>query len=131
MLETGDRHPTSNTVLAGALLEAALVAIAESSKKAGLWRRDFLKREPETWKLGELIEQAKIAGTFSEPDAVMGTGLAEFRNRIHAGKFAAAGQPPAPPSLNSHEPRIARDHLDRLLDKILQWAHTNCPDLNQ
>jgi hypothetical protein len=130
--DAGDRYPTSSTVLAGALVEAALVAIAQSAKSAGQWNQKFLTaKEPPGWKFGELIDQAEAAGTFSKSDALMARGLAEFRNRIHAGKFATPGRPPAPPSLNPQQPRIARDHLDHLLDKILQWTHANCPDLKQ
>jgi hypothetical protein len=129
MEEAGERYPTASTVLAGALLEAALVAIAEPAKAANEWRHKFLGKEPAKWNFGELIDQAKVAGTFSAADAYMASKMAEMRNRIHAGRFAELGKPPTPPHLNPQQATIARTNLDHLLDVILDWTFTKCPSI--
>jgi hypothetical protein len=116
------RHTSAICTLSAALLEAALVAVAHPAMQAGQWRQQFLRRAPETWKLGELIDQAEVAATFSPAQAALAREMADLRNRIHAGRFSTAGNPPfAPPYSNVHEARQARDHLDRLLDAILRW----------
>jgi hypothetical protein len=117
-----EHHPTATTVLAGALLEAALVAIAELAKNAGQWRNKFLSNPPDTWKLKELIDQAESAGTLSHADAALAANVAELRNRIHAGRHSTAGRGPfRPPSTNSHDSVLAKANLERVLDVILGW----------
>jgi hypothetical protein len=123
--DLSDAHaPTSVCVLAGALLEAALIAIAPAAIAADQWKRSFLKDKPtDRWNLGELIEQAAVAQVFTAADANLAKDLANLRNRIHAGKFAPAGQigPLSPQYANAHEAQLARTHLDRLIDRILVW----------
>lgn len=117
-----DHYPSAATVLAGALLEAALVAIAEPAKAAGEWNHKFLKDDPRTWQLRDLIKQAEAAGTFSPNGAAHARTLADLRNRIHAGRFATAGPDPfRPPHTNAHEAHVAKLHLDFLLTAILEW----------
>jgi hypothetical protein len=116
------RHTTAICVLAGALLEAALVAVAEPARNAGEWRHTFLKASPERWNLSDLIDQAKHAGTFTEPQVALAREVASMRNRIHAGRHSTNGAAPfSPPYTNTHEARQCRDHLDRLLAAILDW----------
>jgi len=123
MLSLGYRSPTSVTVLAASMLEAALVAIAEPARNAGEWKRDFLGHAPKDWKLGALIDQAEAAGTFSATDAAHARLLAELRNRIHVGKYAVAGPDRFKPVYaDSHEATIATKHLDMLLSRILSWS---------
>jgi len=118
-----DHYPTAATVLAGALLEAALVAIAEPAKVAGEWKQKFLSDDPRTWQLRDLIKQAEAAGTFSPNEAAHARTLAELRNRIHAGRFAMAGPDPfRPPFTNAHEAHAAKLHLDLLLTALLDWT---------
>jgi hypothetical protein len=113
-------HPTAATVLAGALLEAALVAIAEPAKTDGVWRQKFLNDPPEKWKVGQLIDQAESAGTLGVADTALARNVAALRNRIHAGKYSSAGKGPfRPPSTNAHEAELARLNLHRVLDVIL------------
>jgi hypothetical protein len=117
-----DHYPTAATVLAGALLEAALVAIAEPAKAAGEWKQRFLNDDPQKWQLRDLINQGEAAGTFSSNEAAHARTLAELRNRIHAGRFAMAGSDPfRPPFTNAHEAHAAKLHLDVLLAAILDW----------
>ncbi|HEX2871010.1 MAG TPA: hypothetical protein VHP33_07140, partial [Polyangiaceae bacterium] len=119
----GDRHPTSATVLAASMLEAALVAIAEPAKNAGQWRNKDLLVSSERWKLGTLIDQAEAAFTLSKDDAVLARKLQDLRNRIHVGKFAVDGPERFKPQFaNAHDATIALKHLEMLLDKILDWA---------
>jgi hypothetical protein len=115
-------YPTAATVIAGAMLETALVAIAEPSRRAGEWNQKFLEDPPQKWQLKQLIQQAEAARTFSSDDAAHARTLAEVRNRIHAGRFAEGGPDPfRPPSTNAHEAQIAKLHLDLLLTRILEW----------
>jgi hypothetical protein len=123
-LKAAQNHlPGAATVLAASMLEAALVAIAEPAIAAGEWRQEFLtKISPKDWKLGKLIDQAKSAGTFSQADAHLAETLQELRNRIHVGRFAAAGAERFnPPFTNAHEATLAVSHLDLLLTRILGW----------
>jgi len=120
---TADYAPTATTVLAGALLEAALVAIAGPARAANEWRQEWLEKDPQEWQLKALIKQAESAQTFSQTDAELARTLASLRNRIHAGRFSTAGRPPfAPQYTNAHEAKIARLHLDLLITKILEWG---------
>jgi hypothetical protein len=115
-------HPMSATVLAGALLECALVASAQPAKAAGQWRQKFLDDDPRTWQLGDLIKQAESAGTFSAADAAHAKTIADLRNRIHTGRFATSGPDPfRPPRTNRHEAQICKLHLDLLLSRLLAW----------
>jgi hypothetical protein len=117
-----DYYPTAATILAGAMLEAALVAIAEPSRLAGEWNHKFLNEDPRNWQLRDLIKQAEAAKTFSANEAAHARTLADIRNRIHAGRFAFGGPDPfRPPSTNTHEAQIAKLHLDLLLTRILEW----------
>lgn len=117
-----EHYPTAATVMAGAMLEAALVAIAQPSMKAGEWKQKFLKENPQSWQLRDLIKQAEAAGTFSPDDATHARTLANLRNRIHAGRFASDGSDPfRPPSTNAHEAQLAKLSLDLLLSRILDW----------
>lgn len=124
-LKAAETHlPGAATVLAASMLEAALVAIAEPAHAAGEWRQDFLtKVPPKDWKLGKLIEQAKVARTFSDADAHLAETLQDLRNRIHVGRFAASGSERFnPPFSNAHEAALAVRHLDLLVTRILGWA---------
>lgn len=117
-----DHYPTAASILAGALLEAALVAIAEPAKTAGEWNQKFLNEDPRTWQLRELIKQAESAQTFSANEAAHARTLADVRNRIHAGRFATGGPDRfQPPHTNAHEAQVAKLHLDLLLTAILGW----------
>ena len=118
-----DHAPTAATVLAGSLLEAALVAIAAPAKAAGEWRQNWLENDPTQWQLRDLIKQAEIAGTFTPTQSGQARQLADLRNRIHAGRFSTAGKPPfAPQYSDAHEAKLARLNLDALLARILEWA---------
>lgn len=124
-LRAAETHlPCAATVVAASILEAALVAIAEPAVAAGEWRQDFLTKIPsKDWKLGKLIDQAKIARTFSDADAHLAETLQDLRNRIHVGKFAATGAERfKPPFANAHEATLAVRHLDLLLTRILGWG---------
>lgn len=115
-------YPTAACVLAGALLEGALVAIAEPSKQARMWRHKFLDDDPRKWQLGDLIKQAEASGTFTANEASHARTLAELRNRIHAGRFGVSGPEPfRPPRTNIHEAQISKLHLELLLDRLLLW----------
>lgn len=117
-----DHYPTAATILAGAMLEAALVAIAEPSKSAGEWNQRFLNEDSRNWQLRDLIKQAETAKTFSANEAAHARTLADLRNRIHTGRFAAEGRDPfRPPSTSAHEAQIAKLHLDLLLTRIVEW----------
>lgn len=117
-----DLAPTAATVLAGSLLEAALVAIAAPAKAAGEWRQKWLDEDPSTWGARDLIKQAELAGTFSATQATLARQLMDLRNRIHAGKFSTAGKPPFVPKFSdAHEAKLARLNLDALLSRILEW----------
>ncbi|HEX2875219.1 MAG TPA: hypothetical protein VHP33_28400, partial [Polyangiaceae bacterium] len=118
----GDRHPTACTVLAASMLEAALVAIAEPAKSAGEWRKKDLLEPSERWKLGMLIDQAEVALTFSKNEAVLARTLADLRNRIHVGKSAVSGPERFKLQFtNPQDATIARNHLELLLVRILEW----------
>jgi hypothetical protein len=118
-----DHYPTSSTVLAGALLEAALTAISDVARDGGHWRQRFLsEKTPEQWTLSKLIDQATEAGTFDQGDRAMAEKLADFRNRIHAGRFHTGGKGPfTPRSVDGQEAHLAKLHLDHLLKRILDW----------
>ncbi len=131
---TDRSQPSAVCILAGALLEAALVAVAEPCRAAGEWRNKFLKeKNPNRWNLGELVDQAQVSGAFSSEQATLAREIADFRNRIHAGKFSHSGAPPFhPPSTNAHEAELARLHLQRLIDALLSFgpvASLTNPDL--
>lgn len=122
MRTLGDHHPIATTVLAGALLEAALVAIAAPAKDAGQWNQSWLNDPPQKWQMHKLIQQAENAGTFSHADMLMATKVADFRNRIHAGQFAPTWRGPfVMPHTDAHQARIACDNLEHLLERILRW----------
>jgi hypothetical protein len=115
-------HPTAVCVLCGALLEGALVAVSTPARDAGEWTQKFLNNEPTGWKLHDLIAQAEAAKTFTKDEAQHARRVAEFRNRIHAGKFSTAGKPPfVPPHTNVHEAQASRIDLAQLLDALLKW----------
>lgn len=117
-----EHYPTAATVLAGAMLEMALVAIAEPAQRAGEWNQKFLNEDPRSWQLRDLIKQAEVAQTFSANEAAHARTLADVRNRIHAGRFAVGGTDRfRPPSTNAHEAQIAKLHLELLLTQILGW----------
>lgn len=125
-------YPTSTTVLCSALVEAALAAIANPAIEANQWRERWLRdSDPPDWKFGKLVRQAESAKTLSASEATMANGLAELRNRIHAGKFATKGTVPVPPSIDAHQARIAKDHMNQLLSTILEWTYTNCPSVKK
>jgi hypothetical protein len=114
-------HPSAICVLCGALLEAALVAVARPGQAAKEWNQNFLKNDPpERWKLSQLIDQAHAAKVLSDTQVPIALQLAETRNRIHAGKFAA-GDTFKPPYTNAHEARLARENLKLLLGAVLDW----------
>ncbi|MEZ4438594.1 MAG: hypothetical protein R3B72_05875 [Polyangiaceae bacterium] len=116
------QQPTSVCLLCGAMLEAALVAIANAARAKGEWNQKFLKDEPpEKWKLGKLIGQASAAGTFNANQTAHATTLQDHRNRIHVGKYAQPNQAPNPPYLEAHEAKRARIDLDDLVAAILDW----------
>ncbi len=114
--------PTAIGVLCGALLEAALVAVAIPARDAKEWRQKFLsEQQPSEWKLGKLIDQAEDAKVFTASQKAMADVVMTIRNRIHAGKFATADGKLSPPYANQHEARQARDNLDALLVAIVEW----------
>lgn len=120
----GDQYPTATTVLAGSLLEAALTAISDTARSGGHWRQRFFhEKPPEKWNFSQLIDQAKEAGPFDKADGLMAEKLAELRNRIHAGQFHTQGRGPfTPRSVDHHEAHLAKQQLEHLLKKILDWA---------
>jgi hypothetical protein len=113
--------PTAACVLYGALLEAALTAICPIARDAKEWRQDVVKKPSTKWTLWELINQAREAKTFTPAEAAHAETIAEMRNRIHAGRYAS-GAGFAPPYANAHEARLAREHLDLLLNALLTWV---------
>jgi hypothetical protein len=122
MRTLGEHHPIASTVLAGALLEAALVAIAAPAKEAGQWNQGWLNDPPQKWQMHKLIQQAESAGTFNSSDMHMATTVAEFRNRIHAGQFSPTWRGPfVMPHTDAHQARITHDNLEHLLERILRW----------
>lgn len=117
-----ERHPTAVCVLCGALLEAALVAVARPARSAGQWKQRFLKEKPANeWKLGELIEQAASAQTFTPAQQAHARMLMDCRNRIHAGRYASAEGTFSPPYAETHQAELARLHLPQLLAALLAW----------
>lgn len=124
MRSLGERHPTASTVLAGAMLEAALVAIAEPALKANEWRnRDITLKKPADWTLRALIQQAEDAQVFSKSDVALAKAMQDMRNRIHVGKFAVEGPERFKPQFaEGHEAALASKHLELLLARLLDWT---------
>jgi hypothetical protein len=119
---TDSQHPSAVCVMCGALLEASLVAISTPARDAGEWKQKFLSDSPTGWKLYDLIGQADAAKTFNSDEVQHARRIAEFRNRIHAGRFSTAGKPPfIPPHTNVHEAQASRLYLSQLLDTLLRW----------
>lgn len=118
-----EQYPTATTVLAGSLLEGALTAISDIARTGGHWRQKFLhEKGPERWTLRELVEQAAESRIFDPADKLMADSVAELRNRIHAGRFHSNGKGPfTPRCVEPQESHLAKQQLDHLLRKILDW----------
>jgi hypothetical protein len=127
--------PMSMCVLSAALAEGALVLIvkrAQSLNLATMASRTF--SGPSTsWKFDDLLSSAAAGGPEAIFDAKARDRAAQLntiRNRIHVGRLMAE-KPTGPiPDTRPEEAREARETLDIILRRILDWLDAHpAPDI--
>jgi hypothetical protein len=118
--------PMITCVLSAALAEGALVLIVKRAQTLGLatMASKTFGQSPTSWKFDDLLSSAAAGG----PDAIFDTKVRDraarlnaIRNRIHVGRLMAE-QPTGPiPDTRPEEAREARETLDIILRRILDW----------
>lgn len=118
--------PMSMCVLSAALAEGALVLIVKRAQSLGLatMASKTFGQSPTSWKFDDLLSSAAAGG----PDAIFDAKVRDrairlngIRNRIHVGRLMAE-QPTGPiPDTRPEEAREARETLDIILRRILDW----------
>ena len=130
-MKTADNNTSSVTVsvLAAALMEGALTFIVRHaiSLKNGTFASKDWEREPNTWKIDDLLKAASGGG----PDAILDQSskvraetLIRVRQRIHAGRMLV-DHPNGVQDLRPEEARDARLTLEIVVRKILDWIETH------
>lgn len=130
-MKTADNNTSSVTVsvLAAALMEGALTFIVRHahSLNNGMFASKDWEREPNTWKIDDLLKAASGGG----PDAILdqssklrAEALIRVRQRIHAGRMLT-DHSNGVQDLRPEEARDARLTLEMVVRKILDWIDTH------
>jgi hypothetical protein len=119
--------PVSASVLAAALVEGALTFIVKHARKSGHFHSTDYDREPQSWKIENLVRSAASGG----PSAILDQqikGRAETlirsRQRIHAGRMLS-DYPGGPPDIRPDEARDAKGTAEQVVRAILDWLQKN------
>ena len=130
-MKTADNNTSSVTVsvLAAALMEGALTFIVRHARSLnnGTFASKDWEREPNTWKVDELIKAASGGGPdaiLDQPSRLRAEALIRIRQRIHAGRMLI-DHPSGVPDLRPDEAEEARNTLKLVLRKILDWIETH------
>ncbi len=130
-MRTADNNTSSVTVtvLAAALMEGSLTFIVRYaiSLKNGMFGSKDWEREPNAWRIDDLVKAASGSG----PDAILdqasklrADALIRVRQRIHAGRMLVE-YPSGVQDLRPEEAREARMTLELVVRKILDWIETH------
>jgi hypothetical protein len=117
--------PTSSSVLAAALVEAALTFVVNHARGMGLGvfqSKDF-ERPPRNWKIDDLVTSAATGGAtaiLDTPTKNRAETLIRSRQRIHAGRFLSEF-PNGPPDIRPEEARDARATADQVVRAVIDW----------
>lgn len=127
-LADAELQPTTVTVLAAALCEGALTFIVNHAEKTGLAMPGLPPTDPQQWKFDKLIEAAKRGPhpifTGDKGDAFIAERALQLnflRQRIHAGRIIKERTKIPRPDIRPEEARAAKETVDQVLRKILDW----------
>lgn len=117
-------QPTTVTVLAAALAEAALAFVVPSAKQAGLMRR--IEAKPTTWRFSDLVKGAKssdpaVRAILDERTAQRALDLNEDRQRIHAGFLIDRYEAGPIPDLKPEQAKDAIVAVETMVRAVLDW----------
>jgi hypothetical protein len=115
----GVLQPTTTIVACAALAEGALALVASRARPNGLWT--MLQESPKTWQLEALVRAAQSGTTpvLRDSEGARCKALNATRQRIHAGRLLE--DPSLTVDWKPEEAREARETLDMLLRRILDW----------
>ena len=125
-LKTADNtFSVTVSVLAAALMEGALTFIVRHalSLNNGTFTSSDWRKEPNTWKVDDLLKAASGGGSdavLDQPSKLRAEALIRTRQRIHAGRMLV-DHPTGVPDLRPEEARDARLTLEIVVRKILDW----------
>lgn len=120
-------QPTTVTVLATALAEAALTFVVPEAQKAGLMKR--IEGKTTGWRFSDLIKGAKsgdpsVVPIFDERTAQRALDLNDARQRIHAG-FLIDSVPTGPiPDLRPEQATDAKQTAEIVVRRVIDWLST-------
>ncbi len=130
-MKTADDNHSSVTVsvLAAALMEGALTFIVRHalSLNNGTFSSSDWKKEPNTWRVDDLVKAAAGGGAdaiLDQPSRSRAEALIRVRQRIHAGRMLA-DHPAGVQDLRPEEARDARLTLELVVRKILDWIEAH------
>jgi hypothetical protein len=116
--------PMSACVLAGALVEGALVMIMKRARELGKMQSPTYAKSPHTWKLEDMIASATGGGIIDAKLKDAAERLVAMRNRIHVGSLLD-DKSGLKPEARPEEAREAKQTLEGVLRSILVWLEAN------
>jgi hypothetical protein len=124
------QQPTTVCVMAAALAEAALTFVVKRARDLGLatMASKTFDDTPGRWGFDELLTSAAAGGTDAILDArtrERAARLSSVQQRIHAGRLLAEHPRGPIPDMRAEEPREARETLDAVLRRIIDWLATH------
>ena len=132
-LRRADVHssPVSVSVLAAALVEAALTFVVKHAHALGLgvFRSSDFDRDPRTWKIDDLVASAASGSGSAILDSQTknrAEALIRIRQRIHAGRMLS-DFPAGVPDLRPEEARDAKTTAELVVRSVLDWLQKYPP----
>lgn len=115
----------SATVLAAALVEAALTFVVKHARTLNLevFRSKDFDGEPRTWKIDDLVRSAasgSSSAVLDQQTKARAETLCRTRQRIHAGRMLSE-YPAGMPDLRPDEARDAKSIAEQVVRSILDW----------
>jgi hypothetical protein len=117
--------PVSCLVLSAAIVEGVLTFVVKHARQLGLGvlgSKDF-DREPNTWKITDLIKSAAAgqdSAILDERSRNRADELVQTRQRIHAGRMLASF-PSGVPDLKPEQARDAKATAELVVRKVIDW----------
>jgi hypothetical protein len=124
-----DLQPSAVCLLAGVLLESALLAKVEDAIRRGVWKVEPGAPPPPGWSLRELVAWSSAARVFGKEELELGEWLAAVSTRTHpaAVRQALPGLPPVKPSDATRARSALMTLLEAIATKLLAWPEEKKP----